>query len=72
MKKCKPELKTIWHVQLTLDLPQFSIESGARVLVLGGPEKTGRLRPVYLSPYRVCFPGGSCKIIPRHLLVEIQ
>ncbi|MCC3473971.1 MAG: hypothetical protein JGK10_19760 [Microcoleus sp. PH2017_13_LAR_U_A] len=27
MKKCKPELKTIWHVQLTLDLPQFSIES---------------------------------------------
>jgi hypothetical protein len=76
MKKRQPppKFEELRHVQLVLDLPQFQIPPGARILVLGGilKGKTGRLRPVYLSPHRVSFPGGICKSIDRYLLVEIQ
>jgi len=65
-----PELKELKSVQLTLDLPQFKIKPGRRVLVLD-LDKTGRVSHVCFD-HCISFPGGKLKSIPRHLLVEIQ
>lgn len=73
MRLRKSNLSTLSElraVQLTLDLPQFRIQSGSRVLDLQ-TGKTGRVSCWYLN-HIVSFPGGRVRGIPRHLLVEIQ
>ena len=65
-----PQLKTLQVVQLTLDLPQFRIKPGSRVLDVGSG-KTGRVSMWY-GDHIISFPGGKIKSVPRHLLVEIQ
>lgn len=71
MKRRKiPQLKELRSIQLTLDLPQFRINPGSRVLVLN-LNKTGRVNHTCFG-HCISFPGGKLKTIPRHLLVEIQ
>lgn len=72
MKRCEPppELESLRFVQLTLDLPQTRIKSGARILCLH-TGKTGRVAMWYRD-HIISFPGGKIQSIPRHLLVEIQ
>ena len=66
-----PHLRSLGSaVQLTLDLPQFRIRPGARVLNLE-TGKTGRVSCWYVD-HIISFPGGRIKSIPRHLLVEIR
>jgi hypothetical protein len=69
-KQKLPQLKEMRAVQLTLDLPQFRIEPGSRILCLDSG-KTGRVSMWYLD-HIISFPGGRIKSIPRHLLVQIQ
>jgi cyclopropane fatty-acyl-phospholipid synthase-like methyltransferase len=65
-----PQLKSLQVVQLTLDLPQFRIKPGSRILDVGSG-KTGRVSCWYID-HIISFPGERIKSIPRHLLVEIQ
>ena len=65
-----PELGELRSVQLTLDLPQFRIKPGSRILDLQ-TGKTGRVNCWHIN-HIISFPGGKIQSIPRHLLVEIQ
>jgi len=70
-KRCKlPQVSDLQAVQLILDLPQFRINPGTRVLDVE-TGKTGRILMWYRN-HIVSFPGGRIKSVPRHLLVEIQ
>jgi hypothetical protein len=69
-KQSLPELSNLKAVQLTLDLPQFRIRPGSRVLSLESG-KTGRVSCWHLD-HIISFPGGQIKSVPRHLLVQIQ
>jgi len=69
-KQNLPELTELRAVQLTLDLPQFRIKPGSRILDIGSG-KTGRVN-CWLGDHIISFPGGKIKSVPRHLLVEIQ
>lgn len=69
-KSQPPQLKELRAVQLTLDLPQFRINPGARILDLS-TGKTGRVSMWYID-HIISFPGGKIHSVPRHLLVEIQ
>jgi len=73
MYRCKqkpPPLAELQAVQLTLDLPQFRIKPGSRILCLD-TGKTGRVNCWHIN-HIISFPGGKIKSVPRHLLVEIQ
>jgi hypothetical protein len=65
-----PNLKELLVVQLTLDLPQFLIKPGSRVVILDS-NKTGRVSHI-CHGHAISFPGGGIKTISRHLLVEIE
>jgi hypothetical protein len=69
-KQKPPQLVELQAVQLTLDLPQFRIKPGSRVLCLESG-KTGRVS-MWCYDHIISFPGGKLKSVPRHLLVEIQ
>jgi cyclopropane fatty-acyl-phospholipid synthase-like methyltransferase len=70
-RKQKPsQLNELRAVQLTLDLPQFRIRPGSRILDIGSG-KTGRVACWHID-HIISFPGGKIKSVPRHLLVEIQ
>ena len=69
-KRKLPQLKELRSVQLVLDLPQFPIRSGTRVLDIS-TGKTGRYDCVFCNRHYINFPGKK-KAVPRHLLVEIQ
>jgi hypothetical protein len=68
-------------VQLVLDLPQFRIIPGSRVLCLS-TGKTGRVAMWYVAKadrismryvdHVISFPSGKIQTVERHLLVEIQ
>jgi hypothetical protein len=65
-----PQLSELRAVQLTLDLPQFRIKPGSRILDLQSG-KTGRVSCWYHN-HIISFPGGKIHSVARHLLVEIK
>lgn len=65
-----PQLNELRVIQLILDLPQFRIKPGSRILCLE-TGKTGRVS-MWCHDHIISFPGGKIRSVPRHLLVEIK